>query len=53
MMNELKEYLKEGGAKEVFTRYAVEIGDLCGALFTVHIEKAYPMSELLLFCLSH
>lgn len=41
MMNELKDLLKEGGAK-VFTRYAVEIGDsLWSALFS-HIENTYP-----------
>jgi hypothetical protein len=40
-MNELKDLLKEGGAK-VFTRYAVEIGDsLWSALFS-HIENTYP-----------
>ena len=42
MMNELKEYLKEGGAKEVFTRYAVEIGDALWSALYSHIEKAYP-----------
>jgi hypothetical protein len=42
MMNELKEYLKEGGAKEVFTRYAVEIGDTLWSALYSHIEKAYP-----------
>ena len=45
MMNELKEFLKEGGAKEVFTRYAVEIGDaLWNALYN-HIEHTYPGPE--------
>ena len=42
MMNELKEYLQEGGAKEVFTRYAVEIGDALWSALYSHIEKAYP-----------
>ena len=42
MMNELTEYLKEGGAKEVFTRYAVEIGDALWSALYSHIEKAYP-----------
>ena len=42
MMNELKEFLKEGGAKEVFTRYAVEIGDTLWSALYSHIEKAYP-----------
>ena len=42
MMNELKEFLKEGGAKEVFTRYAVEIGDALWSALYSHIEKAYP-----------
>ena len=45
MMNELKEFLKEGGAKEVFTRYAVEIGEaLWNALYS-HIEKTYPDTQ--------
>ena len=42
MMNELKEFLKEGGAKQVFTRYAVEIGDALWSALYSHIEKAYP-----------
>ena len=42
MMNELKDYLKEGGAKEVFTRYAVEIGDALWNTLYNHIEKTYP-----------
>jgi hypothetical protein len=45
MMNELKEYLKEGGAKEVFTRYAVEIGDALWSALYSHIEKAYPDAQ--------
>lgn len=46
MMNELTEYLKEeGGAKEVFTRYAVEIGDTLWSALYRHIEKAYPDAE--------
>ena len=45
MMNEIKDLLKEGGAKEVFTRYAVEIGDaLWNALYS-HIEKTYPDAQ--------
>ena len=41
-MEELKEYLKEGGAKEVFVKYAVEIGDtLWNALYS-YVETAYP-----------
>ena len=45
MMNELKEFLKEGGAKEVFTRYAVEIGDALWSALYSHIEKAYPDTQ--------
>ena len=45
MMNELTEYLKEGGAKEVFTRYAVEIGDALWSALYSHIEKAYPDAQ--------
>ena len=45
MMNELTEYLKEGGAKEVFTRYAVEIGDTLWSALYSHIEKAYPDAQ--------
>lgn len=42
MMNELKELIKEGGAKQVFTKYAVEIGDsLWNALYK-HMNKNYP-----------
>lgn len=44
MMKELKDLLKEGGAK-VFTRYAVEIGEaLWNALYS-HIEKTYPDTQ--------
>ena len=45
MMNELKEFLKEGGAKEVFTRYAVEIGDALWSALYSHIEKTYPDTQ--------
>ena len=45
MMNELKEFLKEGGAKEVFTRYAVEIGDALWSALYSHIEKVYPDTQ--------
>jgi hypothetical protein len=41
MMNELKDLLKEGGAK-VFTRYAVEIGDTLWSSLYSHIEQTYP-----------
>ena len=42
MMNEIKDLLQEGGAKKVFTRYAVEIGDaLWSALYT-YVESTYP-----------
>ena len=42
MMEELKEYLKEGGAKEVFVKYAVEIGDTLWSALYSHVETAYP-----------
>ena len=41
MMNELKDLLKEGGAK-VFTRYAVEIGDALWSALYSYIENTYP-----------
>ena len=41
-MNELKEFMKEGGAK-VFTQYAVNIGDnLWNSLYS-YIENKYPV----------
>ena len=42
MMNELKDLIQEGGAKKVFIRYAVEIGDVLWSALYSHIEKAYP-----------
>ena len=45
MMNEIKELLKEGGAREVFTRYAVEIGDTLWSALYSHIEKTYPDAQ--------
>lgn len=44
MMNELKELLKEGGAKEVFNRYAVEIGDSLWSALWNYISSTYPDS---------
>lgn len=45
MMDELKELIKEGGAKQVFTKYAVEIGDsLWNALYS-YMVKNYPDTE--------
>ena len=41
MMNEIKELLNEGG-KEVFTRYAVEIGDALWSSLYSYLEKTYP-----------
>lgn len=41
MMNELKDLIKEGGAK-VFTRYAVEIGDSLWSALYNYIEQKYP-----------
>ena len=46
MMNELKDLLKEGGAK-VFTRYAVEIGDTLWSSLYSHIEQTYPLKVFL------
>lgn len=42
MMNELKEILKEGGAKEVFTTYAVEIGDSLWCTLWDYVARTYP-----------
>ena len=44
MMNELKELLKEGGAK-VFNRYAVEIGDSLWSALWDYVNKAFPDSS--------
>lgn len=44
MMNELKELLKEGGAK-VFNRYAVEIGDSLWSALWEYVNKAFPDSS--------
>lgn len=41
MMNELKEFMKEGGAK-VFTQYAIEIGDSLWNSLWSYIETKYP-----------
>ena len=40
-MNELKEFMKEGGAK-VFTQYAVEIGDSLWNSLWSYVETKYP-----------
>ena len=45
MMNEIKEYLTEGGEK-VFTTYAVEIGDALWSALYGHIEKTYPGEDM-------
>lgn len=42
MMDELKEYLKEGGAEKVFTQYAVEIGDALWSALWSYIENKFP-----------
>ena len=42
MMNELKDLIKEGGVKEVFTQYAVEIGDALWNALYIHLERTYP-----------
>ena len=41
MMNELKEFMKEGGPK-VFTQYAVEIGDSLWNSLWSYVETKYP-----------
>lgn len=45
MMNELKELLQEGGAKQVFNTYAVEIGDALWSALYEYIEKTYPDTQ--------
>lgn len=44
MMQQLKEILNEGGA-QVFTKYAVEIGDALWSALYSYIDKTYPDSE--------
>ena len=45
MMEELKELIKEGGQKQVFTKYAVEVGDtLWNALYS-YIGTNFPGTE--------
>lgn len=47
MMNELKNYLKEGGEKKVFNRYSVEIGDtLWTALYDHVTANAYTIESV-------
>lgn len=45
MMRELKEYLLSEGGTQVFTTYAVEIGDALWSALYSYIEKTYPDSE--------
>lgn len=45
MMDELKELLKNEGGAQVFTRYAVEIGDSLWSALYSYIEKTYPGEE--------
>ena len=45
MMKELKEYLLSEGGTQVFTRYAVEIGDTLWSALYSYIEKTYPDGE--------
>lgn len=45
MMKELKEYLLSEGGTQVFTRYAVEIGDALWSALYSYIEKTYPNGE--------
>lgn len=47
MMNELKDYLKEGGEKKVFNRYSVEIGDTLWAALYDHVTAdAYTIESV-------
>ena len=45
MMNELKDYLTEGGEK-VLTRYAVEIGDALWTALYDHVENTYGIESV-------
>ena len=45
MMKELKEYLLSEGGTQVFTRYAVEIGDALWSALYSYVEKTYPDGE--------
>jgi hypothetical protein len=45
MMKELKEFLLSEGGTQVFTRYAVEIGDALWSALYSYIEKTYPDGE--------
>ena len=45
MMKELKELLQEKGGAQVFTTYAVEIGDALWSSLYSYIEKKYPSTE--------
>lgn len=45
MMTELKELLKDEGGAQVFTKYAVEIGDSLWSALYSYIEKTYPGEE--------
>lgn len=42
MMNELKDILNKGGAKQVFTTYAVEIGDTLWSALYQYVDTTYP-----------
>ena len=42
MMNELKDLLKEGGFGEMYTQYAVEIGDSLWTAIYSYIQDNYP-----------
>ena len=45
MIAELKELLNEGGEKEVFTTYAVEIGDSLWSALWKYLDVTYPGSD--------
>ena len=45
MMDELKELLKNEGGAQVFTKYAVEIGDSLWSALYSYIEKTFPAEE--------
>lgn len=49
MMKELKDLLQEGGAKKVFTKYAVEIGDATWNALYSHIESNHSNENGLMY----
>lgn len=45
MMQEIKDYLKEGGNHQMFTEYAVSIGDELWSQLYDYLVKTYPLEE--------